>query len=345
MLKLRKVLNQNLFQSLYRSYASIININADIVKSIKVKADEFEEIESDGSIKFEAIDGEQNLIKITDKIAKVTKTKDEFTLDWLDKSSDTSIIIEIPISSIAQDIEIHAKVQTSGQIKIDNIPTAKIVKASTAEGRVKLSCLRAERCEIIAPYIEAENVYSFYLDVKSQTPNEGKIKLDNCQADKIKAEAKSVHIHSCYATRSDIRTTDQSLLKNLHTRATIVASGEVLNTVGFAGSINAQVKCEHVMLHFAELVDNNHIEIDHPEAKIRAGFANEIIKESTNLHIFSNCPIETKSKEFVVCQRAENEFEVIRKNPNAESSLKMNVKRAKEFNLIKQSWIDSIKFG
>jgi hypothetical protein len=98
------------------------------------------------------------------------------------------------------------------------------------------------------------------------------------------------------------------------------------------------------MLHFATLSGENRISIDHPEATVRAGFANEIVKETTDLHIKSNCLIKTKSKEFVVCHRAENDYEIIRKNPESDSSLRMDIKNAKDVNIIKQSWIDSLKF-
>lgn len=343
MLKLRKIFDQNILKTLYRNYVSVININADIVKTIKIKPDEYEDNEDE--IKFEAIDGNSNLIKITDAVAKITKTKDEFNLVWLDKKHDTTIIVEIPISSICRNIEISAKVHIAGQIKIDNIPTAKTIYASTTEGQVKLTGLRTENCEVIAHNIIAEGVYAHKIDFKSPKADSGTIFMESCQADSLKAVARSVKIQSLYANTVDITTTHESLLKNLHARANVVASGEVLNTVGFSGTLNAKVNCEHTMLHFAELSGHSNIEIDHPEGKVRAGFANEIVKESTNLHISSTCPIETKSKEFVVCHKSENEYDVIRRNPDAESSLNMNIKRAKAVHIIKQSWIDSVKFG
>lgn len=343
MLKLRKIFDQNIFKSLYRNYVSVISINADIVKAIKIKPDEYEE--DNDEIKFEAIDGNQNLIKITDANAKVTKTKDEFHLEWLDKSHDTTIIVEVPLSTICRDVEISAKVHVAGQIKIDNIPTAKIIHASTTEGRVKLSSIRAEKVEAIAHNIAANAVYALKMDFKSPQATSGSILIESCQADNLKAEARSVKIQSCYANSVDIRTTHESLLKNLHAKANIVAAGEVLNTVGFSGTMNANIQCEHTMLHFAELSGHSNIEIDHPKGNVRAGFANEIVKESTNLHISSTCPINSQSKEFVVCHSSENEYDVIRRNPEAESSLNMKIKRAKQVNLIKQSWIDSISFG
>lgn len=343
MLKLRKIFDQNLFKSLYRNYVSIISINADIVNTIMIKPDDYED--SLDEIKFDAVDGDNNLIKITDAVAKVTKTRDEFHLVWLDKSHDTTITVEVPLSSICRDIEISAKVHISGQIKIDNIPTSKIIHASTTEGRVKLSGLRSEKCVATAHNITLEGVYSHIIDLKSPKVDAGTILIESCQADSLKAEARSVKMQSCYAKTVDIRTTHESLLKNLHAKANIVAAGEVLNTVGFSGSMNAKVNCEHAMLHFAELSGHSDIEIDHPTGIVRAGFANEIVKEATNLHISSTCPIQTKSKEFVVCHKSENEFDVIRRNPDADSSLNMNIKRAKEVHLMKQSWIDSVKFG
>lgn len=149
---------------------------------------------------------------------------------------------------------------------------------------------------------------------------------------------------SCYTNNLEVKSNFQCLLKNLHGNAKVTASGEVFNTVGFSGTINADVSCLSSMLHFAQLVDENYIKLNHPEGFVRAGFANEIVKETTDLHIKSTCPIQTKSKEFVVCHRAENDYEIVRKNPESDSSLKMDILKAKEVHLIKQSWIDSIKF-
>lgn len=148
---------------------------------------------------------------------------------------------------------------------------------------------------------------------------------------------------SCYTNNVNVRTSQECLLKNLHGNAKAISSGEVFNTVGFTGTLNAEITCKSTMLHFAQLMDENNITINHQEGFVRAGFANEIVKETTDLVIQSSCPIQTKSKEFVVCHKAENEYEIIRKNPHSDSSLKMDIK-AKEVHIIKQSWIDSIKF-
>ncbi|KAG5668101.1 hypothetical protein PVAND_016055 [Polypedilum vanderplanki] len=126
--------------------------------------------------------------------------------------------------------------------------------------------------------------------------------------------------------------------------ANLIAVEKFLILLDLLELLMANLILREILLHFAEISGDNKVEIIHPASYVRAGFANEIVKESTNLHIISNCLIATKSREFIVCQKAEDKYEVIRNNPDSDSTLKMIVTSGKEFQLIKQSWIDSIRF-
>lgn len=233
-----------------------------------------------------------------------------------------------------------------GDIKIDNLPTAKKITAITNDGKIKILHLRSGEVLARGSEIFLDTVYAFNIETKARGDDEkALINIVNCQSDVLKVDAPKVRVDSCYSNEVDIKSTIEALLKNLHGNTKFNSSGKVFNTVGFAGTFNGKIHSHKTMLHFAELTGDSSIELSHPDGYIRAGFANEIIKESTNLHIISNCQILTKSREFVVCQKAEDRFEVIRNNdPDSDSTLKMTVTNAKEFQLIKQSWIDSITF-
>lgn len=193
--------------------------------------------------------------------------------------------------------------------------------------------------------ILVDTLYAYDVDLKALTNYETSlINILKCQCDKINAEAAKVRIDSCYTNDIYIKSYVEALLKNLHGNSRFDASGYVFNTVGFSGTFNGKLTTEKTMLHFAELSGDSNVHISNPNALIRAGFANEIVKNTTNLRIKSNCPIHTKSKEFIVCQKSEKMFEVIRENAGSDSTLNMVVEEGKELQLIKQSWIDSITF-
>lgn len=170
------------------------------------------------------------------------------------------------------------------------------------------------------------------------------INILKCQSDKITAEGAKIKIDCCYTNEIFIKSYVEALLKNLHGNAKFECLGAVFNTVGFSGTFNGKLKTERTMLHFAELSGDSKVIISNPAGFVRAGFANDIVKNSTNLHIKSNCPILTKSKDFIICQKSEKMFEVIKENENSDSTLTMIVEEGKELQLIKQSWIDSITF-
>jgi hypothetical protein len=104
MLQLKRVLNSNLIRSIYRNYASVISINADIVKVIKIKPDEYED-SSNSEIRVEMIDGDNNLIKMQKHIAEITQSDTKFKLDCHETKEDTTVILELPIGQ-CHDIEI-----------------------------------------------------------------------------------------------------------------------------------------------------------------------------------------------------------------------------------------------
>jgi hypothetical protein len=290
----------------------------------------------------EAIDSEKNMIKLTNEIVEITQTKDEFQLDWKIDNEDTTVIVEIPIGS-SENLEINAKVQ-KGDIKIDNVPTATKIVTLAEDGMVRLKGIRANSVDVNANKILMQEVYAVDINLKEFEKDKGYLIIEQCQANNIRAIGENVNVQSVYANNIEVQTTEDSLLKNLHGNAVVYATGAVLNTVGFSGTLNAVSKCKKTMLHFAELHNDSNVKIDHPEGDIQLGFTNQVATETTDIHIHSLCPIATKSKEFVVCQRAESEFEVIRKNADADSTLKIEVKSGKEVKMIKQSWIESINF-
>jgi hypothetical protein len=209
---------------------------------------------------------------------------------------------------------------------------------------VKILHSRCGEINATGTEITLEAVYAYSIDAKSKGEEERSIiNASNCQIDNLSLDAAKVRIDSCYTNKTFIKSTYEALLKNLHGNCTFDCSGSVFNTVGFSGTFNGKLHTERNMLHFAEITGDNNVEITHPESYVQAGFTNEIVKESSDLHIISNCPITTKSREFVVCQKSEERYDVIKKNPESDSTLKMVVKHAKKFTLIKQSWIDSIR--
>lgn len=234
---------------------------------------------------------------------------------------------------------------TLGDFKFDNLPKVKKIAANTNDGKIKIQHSRCEEVTANGSDIMVDTLYAFDVDLKALTNYETSlINISKCQCDKISAEAAKVRIDSCYTNDNYIKSYYEALLKNLHGNSRFDAAGFVFNTVGFSGTFNGKIKTERTMLHFAELSGDSNVEISHPSGLIRAGFANEIVKNTTNLRIRSNCPILTKSKEFIVCQKAENRFEVVRENENSDSTLCLTVEQGKELQLIKQSWIDSITF-
>lgn len=263
-------------------------------------------------------------------------------MNWLDNNEDTTVIVEVPLGS-SENLEINAKVQ-KGDIKIENIPTALKINASSEEGLVRLRGVRANEVSVKANKIMMQEVYAVDMDLKEFEKDKGYTIIEQCQANNIRAIAENVNVQSVYTHNIEVHTTEDSLLKNLSGNAVIYASGEVLNAVSFSGTMNAVSKCKKTMLHFVELHYDSKVQIDNPEGDTQLGFTSDVATETTDIHIHSFCPIASKSKEFVVCQRAENEFEVIRKNAEADSTLKIEVKNGKEVKLIKQSWIESIKF-
>ncbi|KAG5668098.1 hypothetical protein PVAND_016052 [Polypedilum vanderplanki] len=342
MLQLKRVLTSNIFKDIYRSYVSFININADKVKIIKVRQDEYEDYENK-IVKVEMIDGDNNIMKIDKNIAEITQNDKKFNLECHETKEDTTVIVELPISQ-CNDIEIKISA-VKGDIKVDNIPHAKKISLNTNGGKVKLMHLRSGEINAIGTNIFMDTVYAYSVDAKAKGDEEKSlINISGCQSDNIKLDGPKIKIDSCYANNVDIKSTQEALLKNLHGNCKFNCSGKVFNTVGFTGTFDGKLNTERNMLHFAEISGDNKVEIIHPASYVRAGFANEIVKESTNLHIISNCLIATKSREFIVCQKAEDKYEVIRNNPDSDSTLKMIVTSGKEFQLIKQSWIDSIRF-
>jgi hypothetical protein len=117
MLKLNRIINSNVLKGIYRSYVSVISINADRVKAIKLRPDEYED--SNAKIRVEMIDGENNLLKLDKSIAEITHTEKKFKLDCHDTKDDTTVIIELPMSE-CNDIE----------IKISAVKGDEIVKLS-----------------------------------------------------------------------------------------------------------------------------------------------------------------------------------------------------------------------
>lgn len=335
MLQLKRILTSNIFQGIYRNYVSTINISANKVKLIKLKPDEYE----DSQVRVEIIDGDKNLIKIDDTIAKITQNEKEFNMECINTQEDTTVIVEVPLGKCSE-MEVKIRVMSKGDIKVHNLPTAKSISAITKDGKIKLLHCRSEDVYATANNITAETVYAYNINLKA----EDTVNIQTCQSDILKVESSKLKLDSCYSNMVNIKTSNEALLKNLHGNCIFDSSGKIFNTVGFAGTMNGKLKTEKTMLHFVECVGDSVVEIDHEEGLIRAGFANEIVKESTNIHIESNCEIKTKSKEFIVCQKSINKFEVIRDNPNSDSTLKMIVKSGKELQLVKQSWIDSITF-
>lgn len=193
MLKLRKIFDQSFLSSIYRNYVSVININADRVKRIKVIPDEYENSYVENEIKVEAIDGDKNLIKLTDNIARVTRTKDEFHLDWLDSDETHSLIVEIPFSS-CRDIELSVNIKTKGQIKIANIPSSKNISLVTRDGRITLGHIRSENVTVQGSETYAEVVYAMTMDLKGPTEDEGTIVLNGCQTNLLRAIGKRVRL-------------------------------------------------------------------------------------------------------------------------------------------------------
>jgi hypothetical protein len=191
MLSLKKGLGKSFLSSIYRSYVSIININADVVKKIKILPDEYENSYQESEIRVEAIDGDKNLIKLDDSNSKITKTKDEFNLEWLDKNENTSIIVEIPLSS-CRDIELNVNIETKGKVQIENIPTSKSVDISTNNGRVMINQLRTESLTVAAPEMAIESVYAMTMDLKGTKKVESSMMLQMCQIELLRAIGKRV---------------------------------------------------------------------------------------------------------------------------------------------------------
>lgn len=105
MLRLKKIINYNTVQNLFRSYVSLIDIHVDKVKAVKIKP-EFDSNDSDSEIKIEIFDGENNLIKV-DTVATVQQSEKKFTLDSFDTKDDMTITLELPIN-VLNDAEIKA---------------------------------------------------------------------------------------------------------------------------------------------------------------------------------------------------------------------------------------------
>jgi hypothetical protein len=340
MLKLKKIFNSNLLHGIYRNYVSVININADTVKLIKVKPDEYE-TQSSKEIKIDFIDGDKNLLK-SNLMAEINESDEEFNINCHSTKEDTTVIVEVPLSS-CNNVQIKINANVRGDIKIDNIPNLKSVDLMTRKGKAKVQNCRCQNINMKATNAIADFIYAYSLNIEAKgNGEESTASVQKCQADYVKISAPRVKIDTCYAQKIDVESTNEALLKTLQANGRFNCSGKVFNTVSFAGTMNANLLTLHTMLHFVELNGDSIVKLTHPEGLIRAGFANEIVKETTNLHILSNCEIKTKSKEFVVCQKAENVFEVIRENAGSDSTLKMIIENGKEFQLIKQSWIDSL---
>ncbi|KAL7021745.1 hypothetical protein ACKWTF_012005 [Chironomus riparius] len=234
---------------------------------------------------------------------------------------------------------------STGDFKFDNLPKVNRISAVTNDGKIKIQHSRCEEVAVKASDITIDTLYAYDIDLKAMTNAETSlINIVKCQSDQMRAEAPKVRIDSCYTNKIYIKSYVEALLKNLHGDSVFDCTGHVFNTVGFSGTFNGRIATERTMLHFAELSRDSKVVISHKDGMIRAGFANDIVKNSTNLHIRSCCPIQTKSKEFIVCQKSEKLFEVIRVNENSDSTLKMIIEDGKELQLIKQSWIDSITF-
>lgn len=195
MLKLAKVFDQKFLSSIYRSYVSIINIKANTLKSIKVIPDEYENSYLENEVKVESIDGDKNLIKLNETNSKITKTKDEFNLEWLENKEDIAIIIEIPLSCY-RDIEINVNIKTKGDIKIDNVPSSKTIELFTGEGHIKMKQIRSENCTASGTDILADNVYAMVMDFKVPiNEKRGTIMMNSCQAELLRAVGKKVSVN------------------------------------------------------------------------------------------------------------------------------------------------------